>query len=659
MINMRVLRNIDIDIILLFLFSISGVVKILSYDKGIMVLFLLLLFVPGFYLSKIVFLSELNLIDLIASSVILSVILEAIIYVFMITLEKYSYNNLIITNIIVLTVLYYFNKREVASIKSPSLIDILFSTWIMGITLLFVSWYLPDSFWDGWDPWINHHVSQRISDALISPSVLQEMYQEKLNVQISGFYYLLSYLHKISGIDLYYINRYLSLFINFGICFFMYSFLKDKLGRLGGLTFSLAFYLNDFSNQRFSMVLRENFAVLIFIYLIWFLERENDTPRRGILLVLIFSIIIMCHPLVTLLCFVYLLVNMFFSDDFIHGIYNLCFFMIALFIAYPISINYYRIVTFYINDSYINLALIFASAVGFVAALLYRDKLLAGRNYRKYFFVGLWFLTSYSLLFSQYEQSVWTHFKQEMISYFTLTASLLLFYRYRWEDSSHIDDFLLTVLILIQAPLFGVNLPVFRLSIYIGILGSYYCMVFFHRVYKHDLKGFLKADVYINLRELANWEYSYTKKIKSSILIVLFVLITLSPCIYHDFSEVYRHSARMNYLPEELREAEIFLGNLTEKDLVVGDHRDLAAVWFYDVAVSQIANKNIYQMLLEDGYNKDLVSLLGAEYPWADRLIVFNFKFKRVVRDINYSFIDFNNVTDFKSMFLEVYYLDL
>lgn len=659
MINMSNPRTIDVDVILLCLFSVSGVVNILSYDMGDMVLFLLLLFVPGFYLSKIVFFSELNLVDLIASSVILSVFLEVIIYISMITLGKYSYNNLILTNIIVLTVLYYFNRCKTASIKNSSVLDILFSTWIMGVTLLVVSWYLPDSFWDGWDPWINHHVSQRISEALISPGVLQEMYQGKLNVQISGFYYLLSYLHEVSGIDLYYINRYLSLFVNFGICYLMYSFLKEKVGRLGGVIFSLAFYLNDFSNQRFSMVLRENFTVLAFIYLIWFLERERDNPRRGILLLLIFSIIIMCHPLVTLLCFVYLLVNMFFSNDFIHGIYNLCFFIIALFISYPTSINYYRLVEFYISNSYMNLALIFVAAVGFVAALYFKDKLLAERNYRKYFFVGLWFLASYSLLFKQYEQNVWTHFNLAMVSYFTLTASLLLFYRYEWKDSPHIDDFLLTVLILIQAPLMGVNLPVFRLSIYIGILGSYYCTIFFHRVYKHDLTGFLEADVYINLRDLANREYRYTKKIRSSTFMVLFVLLILSPCIYHDFSEVYRHNARMNYLPEELREAETFLGNLTEGDLVVGDHRDLAAVWFYDVAASQIANKDVYLMLMEGGYDKELVSLLRAEYPWADRLIVFNFKFKRVVRDINYSFVDYSNVTDFKTMFLEVYYLDL
>jgi len=656
---MKNLRMINVDTILLCLFSVSGVVDILSHSMGNIVLFLLLLFVPGFYLSKIVFFSELNLVDLIASSVILSVFFEVIIYIFMITVGKYSYNNLFLTNVIALTVLYYISRNKVASIKNSSILDILFLIWIMGVTLLVVSWYLPDFFWDGWDPWINHHVSQRISETLISPVVLQEMYQGKLNVQISGFYYLLSYLHEVSGIDLYYVNRYLSLFINFGICFLMYSFLKDKVGRLGGLMFSFAFYLNDFVNQRFSMVLREDFTVLAFIYLIWFLERESDAPRRGILLVLVFSIIIMCHPLVTLLCFVYLLVNMFFSDDFIHGVYDLCFFIIALFISYPISINYYRIVEFYINNSYMNLALIFVSAVGFVAALYLKDKLLTERDYRKYLFVGLWFLTSYSLLFSQYEQNVWTYFNQAMVSYFTLTASLLLFYRHEWKDSPRIDDFLLTVLILMQAPLMGVNLPVFRLSIYIGILGSYYCTIFFHRVYEHDLTGFLEADVYVNLRDLANWEYRYTKKIRSSTFMVLFVLLILSPCIYHDFSTVYRHNARMNYLSEELREAETFLGNLTERDLVVGDHRDLAALWFYDVAASQIANNDVYLMLLENGYDKELVSLLSAEYPWADRLIVFNFKFKRAERDINYSFVDYSNVTDFNTMFLEVYYLDL
>ena len=127
---------------------------------------------------------------------------------------------------------------------------------------------VPDTYWRGWDPWYNTPIVQTILDDGATPFEITETYGEV--TALSGFYYFIAALNSYTGIELYNISRYGGVCLSGLSCVLIFIIIQKREGLTSGLAGCLMFSLNPIFLKRFSMMLRENFAFIFLLTVLYF-----------------------------------------------------------------------------------------------------------------------------------------------------------------------------------------------------------------------------------------------------------------------------------------------------------------------------------------------------------------------------------------------------
>jgi hypothetical protein len=136
------------------------------------------------------------------------------------------------------------------------------------IGVFFTLRVLPDTYWRGWDPWYNTPIAQLILRGGITPFEITSTYGEV--TALSGFYYFIAAVNAYTSLDLYSISRYGGAFLSGFSCILIFLIIQKLEGRKAGFVGGLLFCLNPIFLKRFSMMLRENFAFIFFLAVLYF-----------------------------------------------------------------------------------------------------------------------------------------------------------------------------------------------------------------------------------------------------------------------------------------------------------------------------------------------------------------------------------------------------
>jgi hypothetical protein len=166
---------------------------------------------------------------------------------------------------------------------------------------------LPSEYWYGFDTWEAVNVVTKISELGLSPEEAFVYYRQFVSLSQFGFYYLLSALHLGTGISVDVIMRYGPIVLSGLTSTLFYVFLKRREGFLVGLFGSTVIFVNPRLNERFSMLLRENYAYILMIalFVLLLLRDYGDKkfkPFFSITCILVLLGVIYSHPIATIIC---------------------------------------------------------------------------------------------------------------------------------------------------------------------------------------------------------------------------------------------------------------------------------------------------------------------------------------------------------------------
>jgi len=146
----------------------------------------------------------------------------------------------------------------------------------MGV--FFILRVLPESYWKGWDPWLNTPIVLEIVANGITPFEIPLLFGD--NVALSGFYYFLAATHVYTGIDLYLLNRYSGAVFAGITCVLVYLIVKKLEGSKAGIAAAFFLVLNPFFLERFVMPIRENFAFMFFLMILYFAIIRDQLTQK-------------------------------------------------------------------------------------------------------------------------------------------------------------------------------------------------------------------------------------------------------------------------------------------------------------------------------------------------------------------------------------------
>lgn len=168
--------------------------------------------------------------------------------------------------------------------------SIQFTHWVLDATIaigIFLIGFvlelyaIPVSFWIGYDPWLNSPVANAIILQGLNPLKINSIYGV-LNVSISGFYYFIAGVHSFTDISLYTITRYGGPILVGLIGLLTFFTLRRFTNVVAASVASSLLFINPFFQHRFAMSLRENFAfvfLLAIIFLLVLIEQRGASKK--------------------------------------------------------------------------------------------------------------------------------------------------------------------------------------------------------------------------------------------------------------------------------------------------------------------------------------------------------------------------------------------
>lgn len=294
-----------------YLLSISGF-TILFPTISKTINFLILIFIPGFYLSIMISREmELKWEETLALDIIINMSLSCITCIYLTFIFNEITNLTMSLGLLLITLptnlAYYINYRKLFFSKELfkkeiyyPLIGLILS---FSIGILITRNVIPELYWRGWDPWMNIPISRSIIEKGLNP------FQDKcyLGTGFGGFWYFLASIKGFTGISFYMINRWCGLFLTGLASMFVFLIIKRLEGWFPAIVSSTVLVLNPWFINRFSMALRENFAYIFFLgSILLSISYSNKNPRKiyfPIVLSLLMTISINSHPLVFFMTF--------------------------------------------------------------------------------------------------------------------------------------------------------------------------------------------------------------------------------------------------------------------------------------------------------------------------------------------------------------------
>ena len=203
----------------------------------------------------------------------------------------------------VLGVLVDPSSESFGAIDSKLILSLfgLLTCFFMG--LLISSLYLPSEYWRGSDGWSNVVALRKIAETGFSPMEAYNFFKGYIHLSNPGFYYYFSALHLMTGFSVESIMRYGGLVQTGLFVSLAYITFKRVNGLLPGLSGAFLLALNPYFNQRFMVLLREEFGLFflfagVFFYVCYRESGHWSPVLRVIVMSGLLASCLLSHPLV-------------------------------------------------------------------------------------------------------------------------------------------------------------------------------------------------------------------------------------------------------------------------------------------------------------------------------------------------------------------------
>ncbi|MBW1667335.1 MAG: hypothetical protein JRJ66_04635 [Deltaproteobacteria bacterium] len=544
--------------------------------------------------------------------------------------------------ICVLSVLTFIFTRltvKPSTVTKTPLLQLYLDFLMMGIAFTAASitlfHKLPPDFWRGWDTWIYAPVTDAIFTEGLKPSALISVFDDA-NVRISGFFYFLAFVKTITGANTFFLLRYGSVLIGSSLILATYIMLRGSYWRLSSLAGALLLLLNPFYIHRLSMTLRENFAFIYLIIIIFFLIRmpkDSECPHR--LKVAYYSmfgllsfVVVVVHPLTSLLLMLLIMgynLHGLSCDQFHVGIWIST--GLSILVSFPISYYFVRMFYGYTSGSLIGEHPVFFATLGaLIMFILWENravmkKLIYYKKRRLIYALVLIDIVVITLQGLVFNQNAHEFLNLDKFSLYGLSFSLLYLIFFRDEMNHVLSSLVFSVLAVIPAVILNVPIPFFRLSIYLSLIFSFFFSSFTKKFSELDLSNYVT--IKIELQNLPRVELNKHRLINVSALLLTLFLVVLSPLLLIDIRQVESIRPRSNYLLCDLEGATLLAESLEKDELVIPGYKTLNLLLYARINDTQLASREDIQALYEADDLYELQEISSILFPEVEKITYY------------------------------------
>jgi len=504
---------------------------------------------------------------------------------------------------------------------------ILYSIFV-GSYLIFRS--IPDTYWYGNDPWEAVDVIREISRQLFSPVEAFNYYRTFIHLGNSGFYYFISFLHFVTDISIDNMMR-IGPIIFGGMCsYLVYLVLKRRESFVAGLCASSILFVNPRINARFSMLLRENMAVLIFLSLMLVLiikdEEEHDFGFISLFIMGLFlSSITITHPTPAIfalfIIFYYIIKNMV-NKNILNVKYLIACVVIGIILIWP----YYEIIYspfywFIYSNNWTLPMIIFSVVIGasfiFLFKLYLDNKLflniLSNKYFRLFLTIVMLSIFVHTLLVPR-DFSVLSLCNNLYPHMFSETVNMLAIIGFVSGLFLPLDTILYSFLgflsILFFVTNLGFQIPLERLVIYITLFQTWCATICLDRIFNFLKKYSIKIDG--DISDLVGVKLHEYKVLGVIILLLL-------PSFVGEISAI-TPPRNNSYTVDDVASLDCFLSTLREGDIILPHKKVEWLLYYLDVSRDYVAVTLDEKEWVESTYESTSVndSLKDIPERWRD-----------------------------------------
>lgn len=645
-----------VPVISLFLFWMISAYGMLTFASDFLRVFrfLVFLFAPGCYFA--VFLGKemgLSLDEVLALDVLISIAMATFVSVYLSfsllqIRETEMMGGLFVataaSGLFLLSRLLELDefRTEVTLSKAWKAVTGLIVSFLIGFLLTMR--VIPESFWRGWDPWLNTPVAKTILEEGLNPFELKDRYMGVANVGISGFYYFLAAIQVFTGIDFYSISRFGGPVLAGIASMITYLVVRRLEGTGPGLLASFLLFLNPFFVTRFSMALRENFSFIFFLgilFLLIFVEWGFRGDRISQLyfcfvLSLFLAVSLSSHSLVPIIVYgvvVWEIIFLFLKREHTHvELVSALFlsFLLAAPYLLPSTLTYvWTIRNWFLlsPELFFSVFIVAVTLTAFILYSQYRKKVFRSSRSitRKSLFLisaVLFVGTVYSIIFPKSFPILGSYNPPITLGMFAISSLILACLGFLTIFKSSVPTTIISLsLLLISIPnLTNVNVafPLFRLVMYISWVLSYSGAKLFGFINNFYGKVKLKFSTRFHLSkktfEIGNW--------RASVVIYIMLLTLISPLMFQDVQAIKKGYS--NYTKEDVESALNFTKLLREGDIVVPQACAHPLLIYVGININKmIYNESLLQELYSTTTIQDFSRIILSKYPNTSRVHVF------------------------------------
>ena len=337
-----------------------------------------------------------------------------------------------------------------------------------------VLYFIPVEFWKGWDPWLYAPIVENIVENSPGPVELWSYYSNVFDVNVPGFFYLLAMFKIYCGFDSYSMLRFGGPFMS-GLIIALTFMVVRRIESWEIAVISSGFVmLNSFLISRLVMPLREHFAFIYLILVIWLLTLQNEGDfLTNFYKIISIAVIWMLHPLTPLI-----LVGAFAAHVIIsrspsrimgYFIVTACSFVLS----FPMTGVYFEIGKMYILNNLNQIALaVLIMGLTFSCLLVFsfRKVILNVLGDKRFIliFISTFILGSvYAIIHYQFNYQIWTYLNMGKMSICILfLAGTAVLFKEKGELGLF-SSLILSSLIISNIVYLGIPFPLFRLTLYL------------------------------------------------------------------------------------------------------------------------------------------------------------------------------------------------
>lgn len=632
----------SLSLLTLLLCLISGILKS-APDFLNLVKLIVLFLAPGWYLTRIIGEAiELKVDEIIVLDIVISTIITTFVSIYLSFITQITETTFIVSLLIVTFVsglicsprLFNTNKlRKKVTISNTLKLGMgLLISFFIGFLL--VTRVIPTNYWTGWDPWVNTPVAQVILHEGLNPLELSTRYQ--VSIDISGFYYFLTSVRVFTGIDLYTINRFGGPILAGIASVITYLIVKRLESKGAGLLSSFFLPLNLFFIKRFSMTIRENFAYIFFLAILFLLVVRKQKYRRDwasrlgylFLIGLLLGTLFISHLLTLIITYSIIFLELVFfllKDKKAYTAELILAFILSLLFVTPYIQILIPAFSWIIRNQILtkfDLRIFIILSFSIIVTLISYKK-LKRKNFSKkririgFLIVGIVFLigTFNSILFPKTFSVLGSYnptIRLDMFATSILLLAVLGVISTFWS-SVQIDVLFLSLVIVLfmNFPNVNVAFPVFRLVIYISWLVSYLAAKSLNFIYDLFYFKFELSTCLLFLNRLF-------KNKKMILLIPGIFLLILSPIIVTDFAAAEK---RYSYhIQEDVDSTLDFITLLKKNDVVVPQSWTQNILRYVNIDIDKVIHD---ETLFSSNTIENFSQIILSKHSNATRIFIF------------------------------------